>query len=477
MEDVIIIGGGVVGVSVAYELSKYKLKTVLLEKNQEIGMGTTKANSGIVHAGYDCKPGTLKAKLNVRGNELIGQLSESLNFRFRRNGSLVLAFSEAEIDVLKKLKGQGEKSGVKDLRLLSSSDVLTMEPYVNPEVMAALYAPTAGILFGSELTYALAEQAYANGVAFLLNTEVCAIKKMDHYYEVTTNKGIYVGKTVVNAAGLYSDDVNNWVNETKYWIKPRKGEYFLLDKEAKYIVDKTLFQLPTAKGKGTLVLPTIHDNVLIGPSAEYIDDKTDLSTNEKTLLKNIEAASRSIPNLPMHLTITTFTGLRASMEENDDFIIEEVGTGFINALGINSPGLTAAPAIGEYIRDLVIAYLKPAENDDFIKTREEMPLFNEWSLDKQKDMLAIHKAYGTVICRCEKITEQDIIQSIRRPLGATTLDGLKFRVRTGSGRCQAGFCTTKLIEILARELGIKPWEVTKSGGDGVLLMGEEAKHG
>jgi len=434
MVDVIIIGGGIIGAAVAYELSKYKLTITLLEKNQEIGMGTTKANSGIVHAGYDCKPGTLKAKLNVRGNALYDELAKNLNIHFRRNGSLVLAFSEEELDALNKLKVQGELNGVKDLYLLSRSEVLMMEPHINLEVLAALYAPTAGIVFGSEVTYALAEVAYTNGVIFDLNTEVCAIKKMNDHYEIKTNKKTYLAKTVVNAAGLYSDDVNNWVNAQKYQIKPRKGEYFLLDKSTKPIVDKTLFQLPTEKGKGILILPTIHDNVLIGPSAEHIDDKADLSTNQDTLSRNIEIASRSIPNLPMNLTITTFAGLRASMEDHYDFIIEEVGTGFINALGIDSPGLTAAPAIGEYIRDLVVTYLQPVENPDFIKEREATPLFNELSLDKQKELLATHPTYGTVICRCEKVTEEDIIQAIHRPLGATTLDGIKFRTRAGMGR-------------------------------------------
>ena len=473
MVDVIIIGGGIIGAAVAYELSKYKLTITLLEKNQEIGMGTTKANSGIVHAGYDCKPGTLKAKLNVRGNALYDELAKNLNIHFRRNGSLVLAFSEEELDALNKLKVQGELNGVKDLYLLSRSEVLMMEPHINLEVLAALYAPTAGIVFGSEVTYALAEVAYTNGVIFDLNTEVCAIKKMNDHYEIKTNKKTYLAKTVVNAAGLYSDDVNNWVNAQKYQIKPRKGEYFLLDKSTKPIVDKTLFQLPTEKGKGILILPTIHDNVLIGPSAEHIDDKADLSTNQDTLSRNIEIASRSIPNLPMNLTITTFAGLRASMEDHYDFIIEEVGTGFINALGIDSPGLTAAPAIGEYIRDLVVTYLQPVENPDFIKEREATPLFNELSLDKQKELLATHPTYGTVICRCEKVTEEDIIQAIHRPLGATTLDGIKFRTRAGMGRCQAGFCTTRLIEILARETGVKPWEVTKCGGDSMLLIEEK----
>ena len=473
MIDVIIIGGGIVGAAVAYELSKYQLKTTLLEKNQEVGMGTTKANSGIIHAGYDCQPGTLKAKLNVRGNELYDELTKDLNVHFRRNGSLVLAFSEEELERLNQLKVQGEINGVKDLRLLSQSEVLTMESHINPEVMAALYAPTAGIVFGCELTYALAEQAHANGVVFNLNTEVYAIKRIDDFYEVKTTKETYLAKAVVNAAGLYSDEINNWVNANKYQIKPRKGEYFLLDKEAKYIVDKTLFQLPSEKGKGILVLPTIHDNVLVGPSAEYIDDKEDLSTNQATLAKNIETASRSIPNLPMNLTITTFTGLRAAIEDHYDFIIEEVGVGFINALGINSPGLTAAPAIGEHIRDLIIAYLKPTQNSNFIKSRNEGPLFHELSLDKQKELLAINPTYGRVVCRCEKITEKDITNAIHRPLGATTLDGLKFRVRTGSGRCQGGFCTTKLIEILANETGIKPWKVTKHGGNSALLVEEK----
>ena len=473
MHDVLIIGGGIVGTATARELAKYQLKTVLLEKNIEIGMGVTKANSGIVHAGYDCSPGTLKAKFNVRGNELYSELAEDLGFMFRRNGSFVLAFSKDELPTLEALKRQGVENGVLGLDILFKDDILAIEPSINPDVYAALHAPTSGLVFGPEISTAFAENACYNGVEVVLEVEVLNIQKEVDYYLVVTNKGTYKTKVVINAAGLYSDVMSNLIGEKKYEITPRKGEYYLLDRAAKYVVDKTVFQLPTEKGKGVLILPTIHDNILIGPSSEFILDKEDVSTNVQTLDAIKESVRKSVPHAPVALTITTFTGLRAKEKNHDDFIVEEVSPGFIHAVGVDSPGLTAAPAIGEYMCQLVVKRLSPKKNEAFVKTRTAMPLFQTLSIEKQNELIQVNPAYGRVVCRCEQITEGDILNSIRTPLGAKTLDGLKFKSRAGSGRCQAGFCTPKLIEILAREQGIPVTKVTKRGGESYILSQPE----
>jgi len=473
MYDVLIVGGGVVGTAVARELSKYQLRTVLLEKNVEIGMGATKANSGIVHAGHDCETETLKAKLNVRGNEMYTELCEDLNVMFRRNGSLVLAFSERELPALEALKARGEANGVPSIEILFKDELLKREPRLSPEVYAALHAPTSGLVFGPELGAALAENACRNGVEIVLATEVLGIEKLADRYVVLTNQAKYETKLVINAAGLYSDVMNNFVSEKKYEITPRKGEYYLLDRRAKDVVEKTVFQLPTEKGKGVLILPTIHDNVLVGPSSEFVTSKEDVSTNADILADIRDLASKSMPDVPLYMTITTFTGLRAKAKDHDDFIIEEVIDGFINAVGIDSPGLTSAPAIGEYICEMVVEKLKPETNNEFVKTREAMPLFNTLPLEKQNELIKLNPAYGRVICRCEQVTEGDIMNTIRAPFGARSLDGIKFKARAGAGRCQGGFCTPDVIEILARELDIVVTKITKRGGESYILAQSE----
>jgi len=373
---------------------------------------------------------------------------------------------------------------VPGIEILFKDELLKREPQLNPEVYAALHAPTSGLIFGPELSIALAENACRNGVEIALEVEVLKIEKMANCYRVVTNQKEYEAKLVINAAGLYSDVMSNFVAEQKYEITPRKGEYYLLDKKAKAIVEKTVFQLPTEKGKGVLILPTIHDNVLVGPSSEFILSKEDVSTNAVTLADIRELASQSIPDVPLYLTITTFTGLRAKVKDHDDFIIEEVVDGFINAVGIDSPGLTSAPAIGEYICDMVTRKLKPEANPTFIKTREAMPLFDTLPLKKQNELIRLNPAYGRVICRCEQITEGDIVNAIRSstretsngtalPHLARTLDGIKFRARAGSGRCQGGFCTPDVLEILARERGIAVSEITKRGGESYILSQSE----
>ena len=329
--DVVIIGGGVIGSSIARALSKYECRTVLLEKEEDVCSGTSKANSAIVHAGYDAKTGSLKAKLNVKGNAMMGDLSKELDFDFKRNSSLVLCFAEEDLPALQALYERGVANGVPDISILTGDEVRKMEPNVSGEVVAALYAPTGGIVCPFGLTIALAENACDNGVEFVFET-----------------------KYVVNAAGVYSDEIHNMVSEKKLHIVPRRGEYCLLDKEAGNHVSATVFQLPGKYGKGILVSPTIHGNLLVGPTAVDQEDKDGTYTTAEGLAEACEKATKSVNNIPFRQVITSFSGLRAH-EDGDDFIIGEAedAPGFFDAAGIESPGLSCAPAIGEYLAGMI----------------------------------------------------------------------------------------------------------------------------
>lgn len=472
MFDVTIIGAGVVGCSIARELSKYNIKACVLEKEVDVASGTTKANSAIIHAGFDARPNSLKGKLNAKGNAMFDKLSKELNFPFKRNGSLVLCFDKNDYHKLIKLKEQGEKNGVPSLQILDGAKVREIEPNVSEEVVAALYAPTGGIVCPYEMTIALAEIAYINGIEFKLGSKVLDIKKHKDNFVISTNKAKIESKVIVNAAGLFSDDINNMVSTRKFNIIPRKGEYCLFDKAAGNLVAKTIFQLPTLLGKGALVTPTIDGNLLIGPNARDVDDKLDLNTTKEGLDEIIDKAKKSIKNLPKNQVITSFTGLRARTE-SDDFIIEESKEvqGLINAASIESPGLSSAPAIAEMVRNIVLGILPACEKENFIANREKPVKFRELSNKERKELIAKIPAYGKIICRCEVITEGEILDAIRGPLGATTLDGVKKRTRAGMGRCQGGFCTTRIVDILCRELNIPKTEITKFGGNSKLLVG------
>lgn len=472
MYDVAIIGAGVTGLSIARELSKYHLEVCVLEKETDLAMGTTKANSAIVHAGFDAKPGTLKAKLNKPGNELFDQLSKDLDFLFKRNGSLVLCFDEKDMEHLQLLKSQGEQNDVLGLVILDRDAVKAMEPNVSDEVVAALYAPTGGIVCPYEMTIGLAENACANGVEFFLDNKVLQIEKQEDYFDIHTDKSTYQSKMIINSAGVHSDEVNNMVSSHKLHIIPRKGEYCVFDKEVGSYVDKTIFQLPTKLGKGVLVTPTVDGNLLIGPNAVDVGDKEDVSTTRAGLEEILSKAGLCIKQVPTYAIIASFSGLRARTAA-DDFIIEEAPDvkGFINAAGIESPGLTSAPAIGIMVRDMVLQALNPMEKKHFNPIRKAVPRFAEMSNEERQRMIAADPAYGKVVCRCETVTEGEILAAIHRPLGATTLDGVKRRTRAGSGRCQAGFCMTRVLDILSKELGIERTEVTKFGKESKLLFG------
>ncbi|HCL4445021.1 TPA: NAD(P)/FAD-dependent oxidoreductase [Clostridium botulinum] len=471
MFDVTIIGSGVTGAAVARELSKYNLKTCVVEKAIDVANGTSKANSGIVHAGEDPIPGTLKAKMNVRGNEMFDKLQEEIDFPFKRNESFVLCFDEKDIEKLEELRQRGLKNGLPDtMEILNREEALKLEPNLSEYVVAALRLPTGGIVSPYEFNIALAESAAMNGVEFKLETEIIDIEKKEDGYILKTNKGDIETKVVVNAAGVFGDKINNMVSEKKYHITARKGEYLLFDKTVGGMVQRTIFQLPTKMGKGVLVTPTADGNLLLGPTSVDVEEKDDFGTTREGLDTVAEKAKLSIKEIPMRQVITSFAGLRAH-EENSDFIIGEAedAKNFINAIGIESPGLTSAPAIGEYIREMIVEKLKPEENKEFNPIRKDIPKFREMTNEERKEMIKENSDYGKIVCRCEVVTEGEIRDAIRRPLGAKTVDGIKRRTRAGMGRCQSGFCSNRIVEILAEELGIKRNEVTKFGGNSKIL--------
>lgn len=477
MYDVIIIGSGVSGAAAARELSRYEAKICVLEKEEDVCCGTSKANSAIVHAGYDAAEGSLKAKLNVRGNERMEELAKELDFPFRRNGSLVLCLNEEEMPALQALYDRGVANGVKELRILSKEEVLRMEPNVTEDVCAALYAPTGGIVCPFGLNIALAENAHMNGVEFHFNTEVKGIEKKDFGYELHTDGGDFQTRFVVNAAGVYADRIHNMVSSLRIDITPRRGEYCLLDKEAGRHVERTIFALPGKMGKGILVTPTVHGNLLIGPTAVDVEDKEGINTTADGLETVCTKAGMTVKNIPLKKVITSFAGLRAH-EAGDDFVIKEVedAPGFIDCAGIESPGIASCPAIGELVAQMLQEKLSLKAKEHFIARRQGILNPNTLNMEERNALIRENPAYGNIVCRCETVTEGEIIDAIRRPLGAKSLDGVKRRTRAGMGRCQSGFCAPKTMEILARECGGSMFEVTKCGGGSVLVTGENKEN-
>ncbi len=472
MYDVIIIGGGVAGAATARELSRYQVKACVIEKEEDVCCGTSKANSAIVHAGYDAAVGSLMARLNVRGNEMMEQLSRDLDFHFRRNGSLVVCLDEADMPGLQALYERGIANGVRDMRILDRKELLEMEPNLSDQAYAGLYAPSAGIVCPFNLNIALAENAFVNGIEFKFNTEVEDIQRTENGYRLHTSQGAYQTKYVVNAAGVHADEIHNMVSKHKIQIIPRRGDYLLLDKNAGSHVSKTIFPLPGKFGKGILVAPTIHGNLILGPTAMDVTDKEGTETGREGLEEVISKSGLYVKNIPMRQVITSFAGLRAH-EEHHEFLIGEVedARGFIDCAGIESPGLTSSPAIGEMIADMLREKLDLVENPDFMPTRKGVFDPDCLSREERINFIRENPAYGRIICRCEMVTEGEIVDAIRRPLGAKSLDGIKRRTRAGTGRCQAGFCSPRVMEILAREGNMSMFDITKSGGASRLVAG------
>ena len=479
MYDVVIIGAGVVGSAIARELSAYQVKACVIEREEDVCNGTSKANSAIIHAGFDAKPGTLKAKLNVEGNAMMDQLAKDLDIPFRRNGSLVVRTKEQDRAGLEELLAKGEANGVPGVRILGREELIAMEPNLADDVEEALYAPTGAIVCPFHMTMAFAENAYENGVEFYLNTEVTSIEKKEGGYVVTTKaktplgkQGVFETKVVINAAGVYADELNNQVSARKLQITARKGEYMLLDKTAGGHVKSTIFQLPSKMGKGILVTPTVHGNLLVGPTAEDVENKEAVNTTAAGLDILGPKAAESVKNIPLRSVITSFAGLRAH-EAGGDFVIGECedAPGFYNAAGIESPGLSSAPAIGRMVAGQVAEKLGLYKKADFKSTRKGILRPETLSMEERNELIRKNPAYGNIICRCEMITEGEILDAIHRPLGARSLDAVKRRTRAGMGRCQAGFCSPRTMEILEREVPMKMSEITKNGGQSTYVVG------
>ena len=470
MYDAVIIGGGAVGCAVARWLSRYRLRICLLERGEDVCMGTSKANSAICHAGFDAPVGSAKARFNVEGSRMMEALSRQLDFPYRRCGALVLCFNETDIPRLEELKARGERNGVEGLTVLDRDALRRQEPRVAPEAVAALYAPTSAIICPFGMTIALAENAAANGCEFRFDTEVHRIRRQDGGFLLETSRGPLESRTVICAAGVHGDTFHNQLCESQLHIVPRRGEYCLLDRRDGGLTRHTIFQLPSAMGKGVLVTPTVHGNLLVGPTAEDQEDKGCTATTSAGLRRVAETAARSVPGLPMRDVITSFAGLRAHLVGgDDDFIVGESADGFFEAVGIESPGLSSAPAIGRYLAGLAAEKLGAAEKDDFIAERRDIPRPREMDFAARQALIERDPAYATVVCRCEEITEGEIREAIRR--GARSLDGVKRRVRAGMGRCQGGFCTPRVLELLHEELGTPMTELTKCGGESRLLAG------
>ena len=478
MYDVVIIGSGVSGAAAAREISRYQASVCVLEKEEDVCCGTSKANSAIVHAGYDAESGSLMAKLNVEGNQMMEKLAEDLDFEFIRNGSLVVCTEEENRPALLELLERGKRNGVEGLRIVERDELTAMEPNISDEAVAALYAPTGGIVCPFHLNIALAENACANGVEFKFNTEVEGMEKIDEVFRIKTSQGTLQARCVVNAAGVYADKIHNMVSEKKMTIIPRRGDYCLLDKTAGGHVKRTIFALPNAFGKGVLVSPTVHGNLIVGPTAMDIEDKEGVNTTRAELDEVTTKCARTVKNVPLRQVITSFAGLRAHTEEND-FTLEEAADvpGLFDALGIESPGLTAAPAIGVFMAGLVWERANRElaggvrKKEQFQETRKGILNPSELSEEERNALIAKTPEYGTILCRCERISEGEILDAIHRTLGAKSLDGIKRRTRAGMGRCQSGFCSPKIVELLARELGVSMEEITKAGPGSELLTG------
>ncbi len=474
MYDVAIVGAGVIGSMLARELARYQLKTCVLEKENDVACGASKANSGIVHGGYDPEPNTLKAKMNILGVEKLFATAHELNAPIKRNGSIICAFSDEERDVLQALFDRGIQNGVPNMRLLSGDEIREIEPQLSKQVVAALHVPTAGIVCPYELTIAAIGNAMDNGVELKTGFALCEIRKQDASFVLISENGETVEATyVINCAGCCSDRVARMVGDDSFTIIPRAGEYMLLDKTEGNRVSHTIFQVPSKEGKGILVSPTVDGNLLTGPTAGVVESPDCKQTTPDGLDMVARLASKSVPDVNFRNVITSFSGVRSS-EKNGDFIIEEskAASHFVNVAAIDSPGLTSCVAIAEY----VVALLKEmglslAKNDTFNGHREDPHAFKKMSDEEKNSYIEKHPAYGKIVCRCEGVSEGEIRAAITRNPRATDIDGVKRRTRSGMGRCQGGFCGPTVMKLLAEENRVNRQTVTKNGSGSEMIIG------
>lgn len=471
MFDIAVIGAGVVGAMVAREMTKYGLAVCILEREYDVSMGATRANSAIVHAGFDAKEGSLKALLNVRGSKMMEKVAGELGVKYNRCGSLVVGFTEEDRATLEELRLRGEKNGVEGLRVLSRDELVEIERGIGNDVICALYAPTGAIICPYELTVAAVGNAMDNGAVLMTEFPVEKIERVDGGYKLSSGDKSVVARYVINCAGAYADEVARMVGDDSFKINPRRGEYMLLDRECGTVVSHTIFRCPSKMGKGVLVTPTVDGNLLLGPTAEDIEDKEDTSTTSAGLAKVRALATEQVTGVDFSKVITSFTGLRAT-GSTGDFIINSPTAGFINCAGIESPGLSSAPAIAEYVADMLREMGEVlTERPDFNPCREPMHLFHEMSVEDKAEFVKEHPEYAHIICRCELVTEGEILAAIRTNPKPRDVDGVKRRTRATMGRCQGGFCTPYIIDLISRELGIDYADVTKSGGGSYINLG------
>lgn len=472
MYDVAVIGAGVVGGMIARKLSSFDLKVCIIEKKNDVAMGATKANSAIVHAGFDAKEGSLKALLNVRGSKMFPQVTKELGVKYINNGSIVIGFNDEDRAAIEELLIRGTKNGVENLCIVEKGELKKLEPNISDNVVCALYAPTGAITCPYELTVAAIGNAMDNGADLELNFGVEKIEDKGDFYTLKSGDKTVDARYIVNAAGLYSDEVASMVGDNSFKIHPRRGEYILLDKECGNLVSTTVFRTPSKMGKGILVSPTVDGNLLTGPTSVDMEDKSDNATTPEGFASIIREANENVDGIPFNKTITSFCGLRAA-GDTGDFIINSNVKNVINVAGIESPGLTASPAIAEMVADMLEkAGLELKENKNFNPIRKPAHAFREASMEEKNKMIKENPAYGKIICRCETVTEGEILDAIRTNPKPRDLDGVKRRTRAQMGRCQGGFCGPQIVEMLAKELGIKYEDVTKFGGNSVMNVGK-----
>ena len=477
MYDVAIIGCGIIGAATAYELSRYDLKVVALEAENDVANGTTKANSAILHAGYDPEPGTKMARLNVEGVRMAKELCEKLAVERKQIGSFVLAFNEDEMKTVQELYDRGNQNGVPDMKVLTGDEVRAMEPAISGEVVGALYAPSAAIVSPWEFCIALAETAVVNGAEVKLSARVESIEKKGETFLLHTTAGEVEARYVVNAAGVEADKVHAMVGGDTFHTLPNRGEYFLLDKTQGELVNKVVFQCPNPDGKGVLVAPTVHGNLIVGPNAEGVDKADDVNNTAGGLAFVRRMSVKSVPGVNFRDSIRNFAGVRANSDQ-PDFIIEEspAAKGFINLGGIKSPGLSSAPAIAlEAVELLKKSGLAATAKENFVDTRKRV-VFRHLSAGEKARLVKENPLYGRVICRCETVTEGEIVEAIHRPIVPRSIDGIKRRCNAGMGRCQGGFCGPRVHEILSRELGL-PLDQVLMDEDGSYILTQPTKEG
>jgi glycerol-3-phosphate dehydrogenase len=464
--EVLIIGGGIVGTSLAYELARYELEVVLVEKEAELSFGVSKSNSGIVHTGFQDDPQSLKARLTVRGNRLYGEMSKLLDFPFIPTGEMVVAFP-GEREVLERLKENGEILGIPGLEIVDRTWIREHEPNLSSEIEYALLGPTAAVINPYEAIYAMAENAASNGVKIYCDKEITSIAKKQDGWKVKTANSEYTARYVINAAGLWADSVSQMAGIRAPRIIPWKGEEFILDRHADRLTKNIIFPIPSRETKGILVIPTVDGNTMIGPTAEEIEDKEDLTTSKAGKKKVLESVKRIVPCVREDQIIASFAGLRPSIAENE-FYIRDEGDGFVNIVGIKSPGLTAAPAIAEYVKDMLASKISLSPRHGYIATRRAIPRFRHLTSEERNRLIKKDPEYGEVVCRCELVTKSEIREAVKR--GARCLDGIKFRTRSQMGRCHGAFCTMKITAIMAEELGVAYDQITKRGKGSELAV-------